>query len=224
MNLIITTKPWNINFFKKKIKKLPGRWKILTKKNEVKFSYIKKLKPKNIFFIHWSWYINNKIVESFNCINFHMTNLPNGRGGSPLQNLILEKKKTTKVTAHKMTSILDHGPIYFKSSLSLKGNASEIYLRATKICHKLIIKILNNKFIGKMPKLKKIEYKRLTYKNNKINFTKEKKLVDIYDKIRMVDAPTYKSAYFRVGNYFLEFKNAKIKNKNIETLCLIKKF
>ena len=25
-----------------------------------------------------------------------------------------------------------------------------------------------------MPKLKKIEYKRLTYKNNKINFTKEK--------------------------------------------------
>ena len=35
-NIIVTIKPWNINFFKKNIKKLKGNWILITKKKDFK--------------------------------------------------------------------------------------------------------------------------------------------------------------------------------------------
>ena len=43
-----------------------------------------------------------------------MTDLPYGRGGSPLQNLILDNKQKTMISAFKMTERMDEGPIYIK--------------------------------------------------------------------------------------------------------------
>ena len=49
--------------------------------------------PRYIFFLHWNWIVPETIFTKFECVCFHMTDLPYGRGGSPLQNLILEGKK-----------------------------------------------------------------------------------------------------------------------------------
>lgn len=57
------------------------------------------LLPKFIFFPHWSWLIPEDIHTRFECVVFHMTDLPYGRGGSPLQNLIVRGHKETKLTA-----------------------------------------------------------------------------------------------------------------------------
>jgi methionyl-tRNA formyltransferase len=46
------------------------------------------LDPRYVFFPHWSHRIDSAIFERFECVIFHMTDLPFGRGGSPLQNLI----------------------------------------------------------------------------------------------------------------------------------------
>ena len=59
---------------------------------------------------------------------FHMTDLPYGRGGSPLQNLIKRKHRTTKITAILCDDGLDTGDIYLKEDLSLEGSAEEIFL------------------------------------------------------------------------------------------------
>ena len=48
---------------------------------------LEKIKPKYALF-HTGLIKYQKIFENFNCIIFHMTDLPYGRGGSPLQNLI----------------------------------------------------------------------------------------------------------------------------------------
>ena len=52
--------------------------------------------PKYIFFPHWSKKVDTKIVNNYECVCFHETDLPYGRGGSPIQNLILRNQKMIK--------------------------------------------------------------------------------------------------------------------------------
>ena len=56
-----------------------------------------------------------------------MTDLPFGRGGSPLQNLITRGISKTKISALRCNEEIDAGPIYLKRPLSLHGSAEEIY-------------------------------------------------------------------------------------------------
>ena len=63
----------------------------------------------------------------------------------------MEKKKT-KITAYKITSELDSGPIYFKFPLDLSGNAETIFKAATKITLKMIIKFQKKKIKPKKTK------------------------------------------------------------------------
>ena len=118
-NIIATIKPWNIQFFKKNIKELKGNWILIDKTYKLNLKKLKNIKVNNIYFIHWSKLITKKIYNKYNCISFHMTDLPYGRGGSPLQNLIIRGKKNTKISAFKLNNKIDGGPIYLKKILSL---------------------------------------------------------------------------------------------------------
>lgn len=219
-NLIVTIKPWNIKFFKKNLSKLKGNWLLISELSKLKNKKFSNIEIENIFFIHWSKIIPNNIIKKYNCIGFHMTDLPYGKGGSPLQNLILNGKKKTKITAYKITSELDSGPIYFKFPLDLSGNAETIFKAATKITLKMIIKFQKKKIKPKKQKKGKIIFKRLSRADNFLNFKKIKTLNRLYDHIRMVDAPTYPNAFFKISNFNFEFMNIK-KNKN-ELSCYTK--
>ena len=101
--VIATIKSWNINNalnFKKKNSK---KYNILliTKKEDLTYTSIKGFDHIYIFFIHWSWLIPKEIYENYECIVFHMTDLPFGRGGSPLQNLIEKRICKTKIWIRK---------------------------------------------------------------------------------------------------------------------------
>ena len=98
MILIITKKIWDkSNFYDLNKKKY-------IVKNKIQKNFIKNLKPKIIFFIHWSKIIDKEIFEKYLCIQFHTSDLPFGRGGSPVQNLIALGFKKTKITAFKINS------------------------------------------------------------------------------------------------------------------------
>ena len=71
-----------------------------------------------------------------------MTDLPFGRGGSPLQNLIVRGITETKISAIQCEAGLDTGPVYLKRPLSLEGTAQEIYSRANKVVESMILDIL----------------------------------------------------------------------------------
>ena len=82
------------------------------------------------------------IVERFECVCFHITDVPYGRGGSPLQNLILRGHKSTMLTALRMVEELDAGPVYLKRPMALDGRAEEIFERAADTVYDLIADIV----------------------------------------------------------------------------------
>ena len=91
--LIASSKKWFLK--NKEFLKFIKKRKIVTisDKKKLNIKDLNKIKPRIIFFPHWSFKVNKNIIEKFNCICFHTSPLPYGRGGSPIQNLILKKSK-----------------------------------------------------------------------------------------------------------------------------------
>ena len=59
-------------------------------------------KPKAIFFVGWSWIVEKDIVDNHLCICLHPSPLPKYRGGSPIQNQIINGEEESAVTLFKM--------------------------------------------------------------------------------------------------------------------------
>jgi len=79
-----------------------------------------------IFFIGWSWIIPKKFVENNTCICFHPSALPKYRGGSPIQNQIIDGVIRSSLTAFVMDDGVDTGPICGTASINLTGNLSDV--------------------------------------------------------------------------------------------------
>ena len=185
---------------------------IVKSKDELGYSKLIKVNPDYIFFAHWSYFIPSQIYDKFNCVVFHMTDLPFGRGGSPLQNLISRKIYDTKISAIKVVEDFDAGPIYLKKDLNLYGSAEEIYLRAGKIIIQMIDEILttNPKPVPQvgLP----VTFKRRTPQMSDIGLIE--KINDLFDYIRMLDAEGYPKAYLETEKLKFEFSRASIKSDN----------
>ena len=100
--IIATIKDWNINQYNKSIYKKSKNWFLVTDAKKLTIRYVKSIKPKYIFFPHWSKRVDSKIINNYECVCFHETDLPYGRGGSPVQNLIIRNHKKTKITARQI--------------------------------------------------------------------------------------------------------------------------
>ena len=91
--------------------RFPGVWRFVSGRQELTADLVNRLSPRYVFFLHWSWKVPTDIVENYECVCFHMTDVPFGRGGTPLQNLILLGHRRTKLTAFRMVEALDAGPV-----------------------------------------------------------------------------------------------------------------
>ena len=68
----------------------------------------------------------------------HPSPLPKYRGGSPIQNQIINGEKNSAVTLFKMTRNLDDGDIYKQIPFSLKGSLDDIFNRIIKLGYWLL--------------------------------------------------------------------------------------
>lgn len=217
MNIVICTlKSWNIeNAYALKDKY--GKTHSITviqEKAELNMDKLNHIKPDYVFFPHWSYIISKEIYENYKCIVFHMTDLPYGRGGSPLQNLIVRGIKKTKISAIRVTKEIDGGSIYIKENLELLGAAANIFKSASDIIfNKMIPYIIENEPTPYEQTGEPVIFKRRTPKDSEIlsDYSIEK----IYDYIRMMDAEGYPNAFIRFGNYKLLFNNADLINGKI---------
>jgi len=210
--IIVSNKKWHINLFEKLSKKYhKQKWILIDSNKNFNIENIDSIKPKRIFIPHWSFYIPNKIFQNYNCIVFHMTDLPYGRGGSPLQNLIVNGYKKTKISAIEVIEGIDEGPIYLKTNLSLKGSAREIFTRSSDKIFKMICQIIDKNLIAIPQKGEPVLFKRRNPEQS--NISKLDKLDLIYDYIRMLDCEGYPNAYLELNGLKYEFTNVK-KNKN----------
>lgn len=207
--LVATIKPWNIKKFKEKIRHYPGRWHLIDSPQKLTGERVKKLKPRYIFFPHWSWIVPEQILHLAECVCFHETDLPYGRGGSPIQNLIEQGHKKTMVCAIRMEKGLDTGPVYLKRKLSLHGSAQEIFERTSQIVSAMI-KIIIEKEPTPQPQTGvSTIFKRRSPEQSDLASSPLSTLEKVYDLIRMLDAETYPKAFLATNGLRLEFSQAK---------------
>lgn len=213
---------WSRKAFEKKISKYPGKWYLFSKPKQLKERNIKRINPRFIFFLHWSWKVPTSIIKNYECICFHMTDVPYGRGGSPLQNLIIRGHKGTKLTALRMVEDFDAGPVYFKKPMPLEGRAEEIYQRASNLAAEMILKIIKSQTTPKPQEGKPVIFKRRKPEESEI--PSRKNIQNLYDFIRMLDAEGYPRAFIKYKGFIFEFSHPTLSGNEILGKVKIKKY
>ena len=209
--VLVSEKIWHKKLFENLISYDKSyNWELINSKSDFTIDTIKKINPKIIFVSHWSYMIKPEIFDSYETIVFHMTDLPFGRGGSPLQNLIKLNIEDTMISAIRVEKGLDSGPIYLKHKLNLIGTAEEIFIRAAGVIYKMIIEIIKNNITPIEQKGSVVEFKRLKREDGEMS--KLSSITEMYDYIRMLDAEGYPNAYIEIGNFCFEFSRASLKS------------
>jgi methionyl-tRNA formyltransferase len=214
--VVATLKPWNIKTYHHIISHYPGDWHLITHPEELSIKFIQALSPRYIFFPHWSHRVDDTILDIAECVCFHETDVPFGRGGSPLQNLIASSYTSTVISALRMTKEMDAGPVYLKKCLSLYGLAEEIYIRSSNIIASMILEIISNTPAPLPQEGTPLIFKRRTPSLSQIPPDSES-LLDLFNHIRMLDAETYPLAFLKYGKMTIEFSRPALRTDKVIT-------
>jgi methionyl-tRNA formyltransferase len=209
-------------FFNLKNKFFEEKWIHICKKEDFNYENLLSINPSKIFIPHWSYIIPKEIYDHFDCVVFHMTDLPYGRGGSPLQNLIVRDHKSTKISALKVQKGIDTGDIYLKNDLSLLGTAQEIFNRSLEIVNFMIEKIIEGNIIPSPQVGEVVEFKRR--KPEESNLEVLESLENVFDYIRMLDADGYPNAFMETEFLKFEFFNAELDNNQNSIIANVRIF
>jgi methionyl-tRNA formyltransferase len=204
--VVVGCTPWAETAFCKRISRFPGEWHYIDDKDDLNIDALSAIEPVAVFFLHWSWKVQDDLLDAYECICFHMTDLPYGRGGSPLQNLILRGHTMTRLTAFRMTAEFDAGPVYLKRNMSLDGSAREIYDRMCDLASSMILDLIPN-----LPDPKPQEGKPVVFSRRKPDqswMTKVESLSNMHDFIRMHDAAGYPKAFLVHEGLRFEFSDS----------------
>tara|TARA_B100000965_G_C19484206_1_gene709991 strand:+ start:177 stop:839 length:663 start_codon:yes stop_codon:yes gene_type:complete len=175
---------------------------IFRNKEEFDSEKLVDFKPDLILWYGWSWLVDNIFVDEYTSIMLHPSPLPKYRGGSPIQNQIINGEKNSAVTLFKMTRNLDDGDIYKQIPFSLKGSLDDIFNRIIKLGYKATLEIINNNYnLKKQNNSEATYYKRLHPSNSEITIEEIKNYSAEYlhNKIRMLNDP-YPNAYLKTSD------------------------
>ncbi len=209
--ILLTAKSWHDDLFEYLQTRPNETWTRIKTKEAFCAENLKAINPTKIFIPHWSYIITKEVFESYCCIVFHMTDLPFGRGGSPLQNLIVRGLAETKISAIQVNEGIDTGDVYLKKTLSLQGTATEIFERASPIIQSMIEKIIDEKIEPMQQTGDPVIFKRRKPEESSLNALKE--LNQVYDYIRMLDCQGYPNAFVETENFKFDFSNAQFNNE-----------
>lgn len=210
--IFASCKSWHKPLFESLQSKFDLNWMYVSTPSELD-DVVEAANPKYIFFLHWNWLVPETIWKKHECVCFHMTDVPYGRGGSPLQNLILAAHKETKLTALRMVSEMDAGPVYTKRHLTLEGTAKEIYVRAGALSAEMIEWMIENEPVPVEQVGEVVLFKRRKPEQSRLPETGS--LASTYDFIRMLDADGYPHAFLEYGNFMLKLSKAKLENGSL---------
>jgi methionyl-tRNA formyltransferase len=219
--IVCTVKPWNVAAFARRTPVLPGAWHLVSAPDGLTLALLERISPRYVFFPHWSWRVSADVTQRYECICFHMTDVPFGRGGSPLQNLIVRGRKSTMLTALRMVEEPDAGPVYIKRPLSLEGRAEDIFERAADLVYDMVGDIIA---LEPVPVAQQGEVTVFTRRvPHESLLPQDGSATELFDFIRMLDAPTYPKAFLDWGKWQLEFDHARPADDGIEAHVVIRK-
>ena len=207
--ILLTPKTWHTTLFSELSAQKPEEWLHITQKEDFTAEKLAAINPQYVFIPHWSYIIPKEIFENHTCIVFHMTDLPFGRGGSPLQNLIVRGLTETKISAIKVEEGLDTGDVYLKRPVSLHGTAEEIFIRMATLIKGMIEEIIANNTQPVQQQGEPTVFKRRKPEDS--NIAHLETIEQLYDYIRMLDCEGYPNAFVEIDNFRLEFTRASVK-------------
>jgi UDP-4-amino-4,6-dideoxy-N-acetyl-beta-L-altrosamine N-acetyltransferase len=205
--IVASCRPWHRAGFEQIKSELPGQWEWVATTAELDAALAQGL-PRYVFFLHWNWLVPEAIWSRVECVCFHMTDVPYGQGGSPLQNLIAAGHSETRLTALRMVREMDAGPVYAKLPLSLAGRAEDIYIKAGELSLDLLRWIIRQQPEPVPQQGEPVIFKRRTPEQSRLPDSGV--LSRLYDHIRMLDAPGYPPAFLPHGEFRFEFSQAQM--------------
>lgn len=181
---------------------------------ELTYEFLNSISPEYVFFPHWSWRIPREIYTNFRCIVFHPSDLPFGRGGTPVQNLIALGVQATKISAIEVVEEMDAGDVVLKRDLSLLGTGEEIYLRIQDIIFDDMIPFILDNQPEPTPQNGDVTlFKRRNPVMSRLE--PQMTLAQVFDMIRMLDAEGYPHAFIELGELRFTFTRASLKTDEI---------
>ena len=131
---------WSLNIYYKLSKdRLLANHEFIQIQNSslVNIEFINNINPSIILFFGWSKLIPEEITNSYCSLMLHPSPLPMFRGGSPIQNQIINGILDSEVCIFRMNNEIDTGDILGRSYLDLRGKIPEIFNRISNIGFKL---------------------------------------------------------------------------------------
>ncbi|HEY9900176.1 MAG TPA: hypothetical protein V6D00_13460 [Pantanalinema sp.] len=213
MHVVAASRVWDPAMLERLREAAQQDFVLIERKEDLTPERLAALEPGYVFFPHWSYLIPREIHERFECVIFHMTDVPFGRGGSPLQNLIARGIYETKVSALRCEAGLDAGPVYMKRPLSLHGTAEEIYRRATRVIEGMIVEILRSRPEPRPQEGEPVAFPRRKPEQSDLSALRD--LEQLFDHIRMLDAEGYPRAFLETENFRFEFERAALRGESL---------
>ena len=158
--------------------------------------------PDLILWYGWSWIVDKEFTNNYTSIMLHPSPLPKYRGGSPIQNQIINNEINSAVTLFKMTENLDDGDVYVQLKMSLSGSLDMIFNRISDLGFAGSCQIIDgNANLSKQDNSLASYYKRRKPEESEItiNEIQNKSAEYLYNKIRMLADP-YPNAYISASD------------------------
>lgn len=184
-----------------------NKFKLISRPEDLTEKLIESERPEYVFFPHWGWKVGPEIYENVEAVVFHIAPLPKGRGGSPIQNLILQGYESAPVNALQMTGVLDAGPIYSSKEISLDGTLNSIFERATRVIWDQITWIRDQKPEPRPQEGEASYFRRLNPRDNEISV--DDSFLTFWNKVRMVESDDYPDAYLSLRDSQLLLRNVQ---------------
>jgi methionyl-tRNA formyltransferase len=204
--LLLSSRLWNCSLADRLSRRLNRPVESITAPSQLTPEAVAATDPHWIFVTHWSHLIPESIWGQWPTVIFHMTDLPYGRGGSPLQNLILRGHTSTMLTALRCSAGLDAGDVYLKHPLSLNGSAEEIFLRANGLIGQMIEHIVIEEPMPTPQQGEPVLFSRRSPAHSHLASCPESDIAAWYDRIRMLDAEGYPHAFLEAHGMRMEFR------------------
>jgi len=218
--VVATHRPWHIERFNTWDPPDGFEKVLISSREDLASGTLRACDPRYVFLPHWSWMIPREIYQAYDCVMFHPGDLPYGRGGSPLQNLIVRGIYHTRLAAFKVVGEVDAGPIYLKRPLDLSwGSAGEIFRKIAEMTFEMIDEIVRTNPAPQPQVGESVVWQRRTPQESRIPPRLE--LRQLYDFIRMLDAEGYPNAFVEGSGYRIELRNARLEAGRVLAECTV---